>query len=426
MKPKAMSREQQPDLDDPLLRRFFGDQFGHQQGRSFRAPKQNGLGSGVIVSEDGYILTNNHVVDNADEIKVALNPDGKEYTAKVVGTDPKSDVAVLKIDAKNLPYLSMADSDQIEVGDVVLAIGNPFGIGQTVTMGIVSATGRANMGMEYEDFIQTDAAINPGNSGGALVDANGRLLGINTAILSRSGGNQGIGFAIPVNLARFAMESLIKDGRVIRGFVGVRLQDVDPSLAEQFGLKGDNLGAVITDVTPKSPAEKAGLQDGDVIVGFNGKTIHDSRHLKLEVGKTAPGTKVPVKIVRDGKTKTMEVTLKEVPQAEKLAKDHSPSNDSDEALAGVGVSDLDSSTRSQLKIPHNVKGALVTSVDEDSAAYDAGLRQGDVVLEINRKPIASAQDAVEMTENLKKGKTLLRVWSNGGSRYIVVDEEKMG
>ena len=218
--------------------------------------------------------------------------DGREFTAKVVGRDPKSDVAVIKIDAKDLPAVPMADSDKVEVGDVVLAIGNPFGIGQTVTTGIVSAKGRGNMGLDYEDFIQTDAAINPGNSGGALVDADGRLVGINTAILSRSGGNQGIGFAIPVNLARDVMGSLVKDGHVTRGYLGVMIQDLTPALAKEFKLK-DNTGALIGDVTPKGPADKAGLKSGDLLVEFNGKKVTDSRHLKLEVARTHPGETVP-------------------------------------------------------------------------------------------------------------------------------------
>jgi serine protease Do len=220
-----------PGMDD-FFRHFFGDENqGRGQRRSFGVPRQQGIGSGVITTKDGYILTNNHVVDGADEVKVALQ-DGREFTAKVIGRDPKTDVAVIKIDAKDLPAVPMADSDKVEVGDVVLAIGNPFGIGQTVTTGIVSATGRGNMGLDYEDFIQTDAAINPGNSGGALVDAEGRLIGINTAILSRSGGNQGIGFAIPVNLARDVMTSLVKDGKVTRGYLGVMIQDMNPALAK--------------------------------------------------------------------------------------------------------------------------------------------------------------------------------------------------
>src|SRR5688572_14256896 len=258
-KPKKIPSMDFPD--HPLFRRFFGDDFAPE--RNFRAPRQHGMGSGVIVSKDGYLLTNNHVVDNADEVKVILN-DGREFTAKVVGKDPKTDIAVLKIDAKDLPAIPVADSDQSEVGDLVLAVGNPFGVGQTVTMGMVSATGRGNLGLDYEDFIQTDAAINPGNSGGALVDAEGRLIGINTAILSRSGGNQGIGFAVPVNLARTVMESLIKDGRVVRGFMGVNIQDLTPELAKGFDLDRTS-GVVVADVTPNSPAAKAGLKSGDIV-----------------------------------------------------------------------------------------------------------------------------------------------------------------
>ena len=239
-------------FSDPFWRHFFGDQFGGQMpNRQFNTPPQHGLGSGVIVTEDGYILTNNHVVDNAQEVKVTLQ-DGREFTAKVVGRDPKSDVAVIKIDAKDLPFVPMADSEKVEVGDVVLAVGNPFGVGQTVTTGIVSATGRGNLGIEdYEDFIQTDAAINPGNSGGALVDVEGRLIGINTAIFSRSGGNQGIGFAIPSDLARNVMDSLIQYGHVSRGYLGVMIQDVTPALAKEFKLN-DNTGVSSVRSCPKA------------------------------------------------------------------------------------------------------------------------------------------------------------------------------
>ena len=421
------SQPRNPFSDDPFFRRFFGDEFPGGETRRFRTPRQNGLGSGVIVSEDGYILTNNHVVDNADEIKVALS-DEREFTAKVVGRDDKSDVAVLKIDAKNLPYLHLANSDNIEVGDVVLAIGNPFGVGQTVTMGIVSATGRGNMGLDYEDFIQTDAAINPGNSGGALVDAEGRLLGINTAIISRSGGNQGIGFAIPVNLARSVMESLIKDGRVVRGFMGVNIQDVNPALAQEFDLKSND-GALVADVTAGSPAEKAGLKAGDIITKFNGKPVRDSRQLKLQVAQTSPSAKVPVEVLRDGSTKTLTVQLKEFPRSG-LASTSRGGNDSggseaEETLKGVTVGNLDARARQQFDIPSDVKGALVIDIDESSAAYEAGLREGDVILEMNRKPVASAEDAVELSaKNDRKGSVLLRVFSRGGTRYVVVKEDK--
>ena len=244
-----------PNLpDDPFFRQFFGHQFQFQGPRKMYTPPEHGVGSGVIVTKDGYILTNNHVVDDANEVKVTLN-DGREFTAKVVGKDPKSDLAVIKIDAHDLPAIAFADSDKAEVGNVVLAVGNPFAIGQTVTMGIISATGRATMDLDYQDFIQTDAAINPGNSGGALVDADGRLIGINTAIYSRNGGNQGIGFAIPTDLAKGVMVSLIEYGKVTRGYLGVMIQDITPPLAQKFDLKNDQ-GALVGDVGPGWPGRQ--------------------------------------------------------------------------------------------------------------------------------------------------------------------------
>jgi len=411
-----------PDADNPLFRRFFGDEPGSGRVPNFKTPPQHGVGSGVIVTEDGYILTNNHVVEGADEVRVALQ-DGREFTAKVIGNDPKSDVAVVKIDAKDLPFLKMADSDQIEVGDVVLAIGNPFGIGQTVTSGIVSATGRATLGLDYEDFIQTDAAINPGNSGGALVDTDGRLIGINTAILSRSGGNQGIGFAIPANLARDVMESLIKDGKVTRGYLGVTIQDITPALAKEFKLK-NAAGALVGDVVPKGPADKAGLKSGDVVVEFGGKPVRDSRHFRLQVARIKPGESVPVKVLRDGSTKTLNVALKELPGTDKLARANAKDASDTGTLRGVVVGELDSKARSRLGVPDNISGAVVTRVEEDSAAREAGLKPGDVILEINRKPVKSAEDAIKLTEDATDPTTLVRVWSNGGSRYVVVNEEK--
>src|SRR5580658_7821029 len=310
-------KEAEADMPmDPFLRQFFGNQLGGGRPK-FMTPPEHGVGSGVIVTKDGYILTNNHVVDGANEVKVTLN-DGRELKAKVIGRDPKSDLAVVKIDATDLPAIAFADSGQSEVGDVVLAIGNPFAIGQTVTMGIISATGRASMGLDYEDFIQTDAAINPGNSGGALVDAEGRLIGINTAIYSRSGGNQGIGFAIPTDLARGVMVSLIEHGKVTRGYLGIRPQDVTPLLAKEFNLKNDQ-GALVGEVEPGSPADKAGLKTGDVILEFNGHKVSDSRRLRLEVAETAPGTRVPVEVLRNGSAKTLEVKVKELPGEEQMA-----------------------------------------------------------------------------------------------------------
>ncbi len=425
-KARASSFNGSPDMDD-LFRHFFGDQFpGRGSRRALPAPRQEGTGSGVIVTKDGYILTNNHVVDGADELKVTLQ-DGREFNAKVVGRDPKTDIAVIKVDAKDLPPLPMADSDKVEVGDVVLAVGNPFDIGQTVTTGIVSAMGRAGtIGLDYEDFIQTDAAINPGNSGGALVDSEGRLIGINTAILSRSGGNQGIGFAIPANLARDVMQDLIKEGHVTRGYLGVMIQDVNPALAKEFKLK-DMHGALVGDVTARSPAEKAGLESGDLIVEFNGKKVTDSRHLKLEVARTAPGETVPVKILRDGATKTLDVTVKEMPGTEQVAKNENRGKPEDTGtLNGVGVGDIDRAARQQYELPANLKGVVVTEVDPNSAAAEAGLRPGDVILEINRKPVRTADEAVRMTESTTDKTTLLRVWRNGGSHWIVVDESKAG
>ncbi|PWU17370.1 MAG: peptidase S1 [Verrucomicrobia bacterium] len=416
-----------PDIDE-FFRHFFGDQM---PGRvpaprpNYNAPRQHGVGSGVIVSKDGYILTNNHVVDGAEDVKVSMQ-DGREFNAKVIGRDPKSDVAVIKIEAKDLPSVPMADSEKVEVGDVVLAVGNPFGIGQTVTSGIVSATGRGNaVGLDYEDFIQTDAAINPGNSGGALVDAEGRLVGINTAIYSRSGGNEGIGFAIPTNLARDVMDDLIKNGKVTRGYLGVIIQDVNPALAKEFNLKNAT-GALVGDVTPRGPADKAGIKSGDVITEYNGKKVTDSRHLKLEVGMTKPGETVPVKVLRDGSTRTLEVTVKTLPGDEQVAKNDSGEKQDTGTLNGVGVADLDNAARQQYDVPANLKGVIITGVEPNSPSAEAGLKPGDVILEINRKPVHSSDEAVKMTENTDNKVTLLRIWSKGGSHYVVVDESKAG
>ena len=427
MKGQRMQMRGNPFFDDPALNRFFGGPGGPggSGGREFRAPDRNGLGSGVIISKDGYILTNNHVVEGADEVQVKLAVSGKEYIAKVVGADAKSDIAVLKIEAKDLPAITLGDSEQIEIGDLVLAIGNPFGLGQTTTMGMISAMGRGNVGLDYEDFIQTDAAINPGNSGGALVDAHGRLIGINTAIISRSGGNQGIGFAVPVNLARSVMENLVEHGRVIRGFLGVNLQNVNQDLANAFKLD-EPRGALVAQVTDGSPAEKAGIKDGDVIVEFNGKQVRDIRQLKVLVGQTLPGTKVPVEIMREGKTWKLEVTLKELPGEKSLARTDKDSTRDTERLAGVAVADLDNATRRQFEVPKGVKGVLVTGVEENSAAAKAGLREGDVVLEINRESVADSASAVRLADETKGDQILLRVWSQGANRYLVVNEPHNG
>ena len=428
-----------PFLNDPLFRRFFGDQFGGQT--QPRDRKAQGLGSGVIVSPDGYILTANHVVEGADTVKVALSDGEKEFDAKVVGTDPPTDVAVLRIDArKPLAAITLSDSDKLQVGDLVLAVGNPFAVGQTVTMGIVSALQRGGFGISgYEDFIQTDAAINPGNSGGALVDVEGRLVGINTAILSHSGGFQGVGFAVPINMARFVMDRLIQFGKVSRGYLGINIQPLTPELAKEFNLPDESSGILVGGVTPNSAAAKAGLEDGDVVVEFNGKKVTDPRSLQLLVAETAPGTKVTLGVLRGAagskaSEKTVTATLGELPQ-EALAglKPNSPEEGNQkgsDALDGVEVTDLDTATRRQLDVPRTVQGALVVNIDPDSNAAESGLSQGDVIMEINRQRVRTADDAVALSQKVKGDRVLVRLWSRaggggpGGTRYLVVDNSK--
>ena len=421
-----------PFMDDPMFRRFFGDQSERGRGPSTR--NLQSLGSGVIVSEDGYILTSDHVVKGADEVEVVLSDGKTKYSARIVGRDPQTDVAVVKVDAKKLPAVTLADSDKLEVGDVVLAVGNPFGVGQSASKGIISALGRA-VGIlgehGYEDFIQTDAPINPGNSGGALVDTEGRLVGINQSIISGGGGmaNAGVGFAVPINLARFAMDRLVTDGSIARGYLGVNIQSVTPELAKEFRVP-DEAGALVGNVQPDTPAADAGLKEGDVIIEFNGKKVNDSRHLRLMVGETRPKTKVPLKILRDGREKTVTVTLGALPAelgGSGDTGDQSSVSQSD-ALDGVEVADLDPQARRQFDIPSHVRGALVTRVDPDSPAADAGLREGDVILEIDRQTVRDAEQAVNLSEKVKGDHVLLRVWSNaggsGGARYLSVEIKK--
>ncbi|HSY44125.1 MAG TPA: Do family serine endopeptidase [Candidatus Acidoferrum sp.] len=416
-------REYNPFYNNPLFQQFFGNQGDHGYSR----PEQV-LGSGVIISSDGYILTANHVVAGADEIQIAITGNKNEYTAKVIGTDPYTDIAVLKIGESGLPAITLGDSDQLEVGDIVLAIGNPFDISgpgetPTVTMGIVSALGRSGLGFNgYENFIQTDAAINPGNSGGALVDADGRLIGINTAIAGNSGGNEGIGFAVPINLARHVVDRLIHGGKVTRGYMGVIPEDISPGLAQNFNLTNEN-GALVGDVKPGSPADKAGLKSGDVITEFNGQTVNGRNDLLLAVSDCSPGQEVTVKFTRDGQPNSLKVTLAERPSQE--AKSQSTETD---ALNGVTVQDLDAQTRQDLQIPDEVQGAVVTDVEEGCHAADAGLQKGDIIVSIDHHPVSSADDAVKLS-NAASGKyILLKVWGREGdvtgTRYLSVDNTK--
>jgi serine protease Do len=428
----------------------FGDQFrqffGEQEPPSNRGRthQEESLGSGVIISPDGYILTANHVVQGAEKVKVALSTGEKEYEAKIIGIDPPTDVAVLKIEShRPLPAVTTADSDKLEVGDRVLAVGNPFAVGQTVTSGIVSALGRGGLGLNgatsYENFIQTDAAINPGNSGGALVDAEGRLIGINTAILTHSGGYQGVGFAVPINMARTVLESLIEYGKVTRGYLGIHIQPLTPALAKEFGLSEDTGGVLVSGVDPNSAAQKAGLQEGDVVVELDGKKVADPRGLQLLVTQIAPHSKVTLQVFRSEvgqkpTEKTLTATLGELPQEEAGGTgEHGPAghNQSNkDSLDGVEVADLDSKLRSQLEIPGNVHGAIVTSVDPDSNSAQGGLRQGDVILEIDRHSVRNAEDAVKLSESAKGDEVLLRVWSPGenggqaGTHFLTVDNQK--
>jgi len=422
------SQSRNPILDDPFLRRFFGED-GEESPRP-RARKAQSLGSGVIVSPNGYVLTANHVVEGADKVKVSLGGgEGTEFDAKVIGTDPPTDIAVLRIEGKDLPAITITDSDKLEVGDTVLAVGNPFDVGRTVTMGIVSATSRGGFGINaYEDFIQTDAAINPGNSGGALVDAEGRLVGINTAILSGSGGFQGVGFAVPINLARYVMDQITREGKVSRGYLGVRLQqEVTPALARKFNLPNTS-GAMIAYIEPGSPAAKAGLKEGDFITDLDNRKVTDMRQLRLMVARMAPGAKVNLKLLRDAKERTISLVLGKMPEDMFTRNERQPSREQGEgvdALDGVEVVDLDSRAKRQLDVPTNVQGALVSGVDPDSNAAEAGLRQGDVIVEIDRHPVPNAQQAVNLSDQSKGDEILLRVWSaRMGMHYLTVDNRK--
>ena len=406
-----------PFFNDPFFERFFGDDFFRQ----FEQPqsrREQSLGSGVIVDSNGYIVTNNHVIAQADEIAVLLS-DKREFAGKVVGTDPKTDIAVIKIEAKSLPTIPWGDSNGLKVGEYVLAIGNPFGLNQTVTMGIISAVGRANVGIaDYEDFIQTDAAINPGNSGGALVNARGELIGVNTAIFSRSGGYMGIGFAVPSNMVRLVMTSLIKEGKVVRGWLGVSIQEVTSELAKQFGVQ-EAKGALVSDVLKETPAERAGLKRGDVIIRYNGREVSNAGQLRNLVAETPVGEKVRVVVIRDKREKEVEVKIEEQPK--EVAAGGGPGGEplANEALAGVGAQELTPELADRLNLPRGTAGVVVTQVEEGSVAEAAGVRAGDVIVEINRQPVKSLDDYRKITKALRAGESVLLLLNRNGQMLFL-------
>lgn len=406
-----------PFFDSPLFREFFDP-----RGRFFDGPRERrsqSLGSGVIVRPNGYVLTNNHVVDGAEEIEVQLQ-DGRSFQAEVVGTDPPTDLAVLKVDASELPAMELGHSASVEVGDLAFAIGNPFGVGQTVTMGIVSAVGRGNLGIvDYENFIQTDASINPGNSGGALIDATGALIGINTAIVSRGAqGNQGVGFAIPIDLARDVMEQILTGGHVVRGWLGVTIQEVTPELAKSFDLD-EARGALVGEVTPGSPAAEAGIEPGDVIVRIDDAPVENVRSLRLAVAGRSPESTVKLTLVREGRERTLSVTLGELP--DELQPPSSESGTSS-FLEDVQVRELTPPLRRQLGLEEDVEGVLVAHVGPGGSAEEAGLRRGDVIVSVNRRPVHSVE-ALRSVVAGADGDLLLLVHRRGAKLFLVVEKE---
>ena len=407
-----MVKLNRPKMRNPLGQQDpFDDFFNNFFGRMPREQKRKSLGSGFIVSPDGYILTNNHVVEKADEVTVTFL-DKEEFKAKVVGTDPKIDIALIKIDAKKkLTYVALGDSDKLDVGEWVVAIGNPFGLGHTVTAGIVSAKGRIIGSGPYDDFIQTDASINPGNSGGPLFNLRGEVVGINTAIIQ---GGQGIGFATPIQLAKSVLEQLKDKGKVTRGWLGVYIQRLTPEAAENLGISGRR-GALVSDVTSGGPAEKAGIRSGDVIVAFNGKEIKDEHELPQTVAATKPGIKVDMRLLREGKEITLPVTIAEMQgePGKPAGGGHDLSKD-----FGLTVQNITPEIAQRLGI-ENTKGVVVTGVAEGSAAEDAGFEEGDIVRQINRLPVSNIAEFTKLAAKLKADKTTLFLVERGEARILL-------
>jgi serine protease Do len=406
--------------DDDFLRRFFGDQFG-PRGRTPRSFRQRGLGSGVVVTTDGYILTNFHVVDGADDIKVETT-DGRTLNAKLVGSDKPSDLALVKVTGTGFKAVAFGNSDHVKVGDVVLAVGNPLGVGQTVTMGIISGKGRSTRFGDgsYEDFLQTDAPINQGNSGGALVNTKGELVGINSQILSETGGNIGIGFAIPVNMAQHVMEQLRTNGKVTRAQLGVTAQQVTSDMAQNLGLKSTG-GAIVSSVTPGSAADRAGLKQGDVIQSFNGVQVHDFNTLRNRVAEAGPGSTADLVIVRDGAEKHVSVKLEEL-TAERTARRSGgePDSSDDRAALGVSVAPLTPELASRLGAPKDASGLVVEDVDADSRAADAGIQPGDIIQSVNRQPVKTIGELRDAVRRSSDRPVLLLINRQGNSLFVTV------
>ncbi len=406
-------------FNDPFFERFFGPAPRRDQApRQFR---QQGQGSGFLITEDGYILTNSHVVDGADKIKVKLHG-GREVEAKLIGKDPRSDIAVIKIEGNGYPFLPLGDSDAIEVGAWVIAIGNPFGLSESITVGIVSAKGRSGIGLaDYEDFIQTDAAINPGNSGGPLLNIEGKVIGINSAIYSASGGNLGIGFAVPINMAAAIYRQILQTGTVVRGYLGVSIQDMTTDLAKSFGLEKEE-GILISDVVPDSPAAQAGLQSGDIILELDGKKVENVTSFRNTIALTAPGTEVQLKIRRDGKESVRKLTIGRLPdEAAQAATPAAP--DSVATRLGITVESLTPQWRERLGLKED-RGVVVSGVAPDSPAASFGIREGDLVISVNRQPVNSPKEFGEALERSKKtGRVLLLVKSRAMTRYLVIPIE---
>lgn len=401
---------------------FFNDPRFDQEQEFLR----RGLGSGVIVSDDGYIVTNNHVIDNADEIRVTLF-DGEELDAEIIGTDPGSDIAVLKVDSDNLSAITMGDSDEIKVGEMVLAIGSPLNetLAHTVSMGIISASGRSMVGLnQFENYIQTDAAINPGNSGGALINVDGELIGINTAIASRSGGSQGIGFAIPVNMVETVMEALITEGRVARGYLGISLGgEVDRTMARALGMNAPK-GFVIGDVVEGGPADRAGLVEGDVVVKLDGNDVRSFYDFRVAIASMSPGTEVEIEIFRDGDNQTVTVELGEL-DAEEIASSMSPDDKEDlEERLGFSVDELTDNIRQQLNLESTVNGVVVSEIDQTSRAYRQGLQRGDVISQVSGNPVTSPDEFYGTMRSVVEEDTeviLLRVNRQGNNMFVAFE-----